>query len=144
MDTAPIETSSADREHLRLLSVFHYVMAAMAGVFALFPIIHLLIGIGILSGKLGQHGNEDPSARMVGGFFVVIALLLIVGGLAYAACLAYAGRCLAQRQGYTFCLVMAGVSCLLVPFGTALGVFTIIVLMRSSVAAEFGKRVTAG
>jgi len=28
------------------------------------------------------------------------------------------------------------------PFGTVLGVFTIIVLMRNSVAAEFGRRGT--
>jgi hypothetical protein len=37
-----------------------------------------------------------------------------------------------------FCLVMGGVECLFMPFGTVLGVFTIIVLMREPVKQLFG------
>jgi hypothetical protein len=36
-----------------------------------------------------------------------------------------------------FCLVMAGIQCIFMPFGTVLGVFTIIVLMRNSVKEAF-------
>ena len=36
-----------------------------------------------------------------------------------------------------YCLVMAGIECLFMPFGTVLGVFTIIVLMRESVKEMF-------
>lgn len=32
-----------------------------------------------------------------------------------------------------FCLIMAGIACLFMPFGTVLGVFTIVVLTRESV-----------
>ncbi len=35
-------------------------------------------------------------------------------------------------------LVMAGIECLFMPFGTALGVFTIIVLIRDDVKTMFG------
>ena len=52
-------------------------------------------------------------------------------------CLALAGRYLLQRTHYTFCLVVAAIACLLMPFGTALGIFTIIVLMRPSVREMF-------
>lgn len=48
-----------------------------------------------------------------------------------------AGRALAQRRRYTFCLVIAGVACMFMPFGTVLGVFTIIVLLRDSVKELF-------
>ena len=48
------------------------------------------------------------------------------------------GRGLAQRKRYMFCLVVACVECLFMPFGTVLGVFTIIVLSRDSVKALFG------
>jgi len=34
---------------------------------------------------------------------------------------------------------MAGVECMFMPFGTVLGVFTIIVLMRPSVKEIFGR-----
>lgn len=36
-----------------------------------------------------------------------------------------------------YCLVMAGIECMFMPFGTVLGVFTIIVLMRESVQKLF-------
>ena len=41
------------------------------------------------------------------------------------------------RRARTFSLVMAGVNCLSVPLGTTLGVFTFIVLLRESVAAQY-------
>jgi hypothetical protein len=34
-----------DEEHLRLLSIFHYVVAGLAALFALFPIFHLILGL---------------------------------------------------------------------------------------------------
>ncbi len=37
-----------------------------------------------------------------------------------------------------FCLIVAGIECLLMPYGTVLGVFTIMVLMRESVKERFG------
>ncbi len=37
-----------------------------------------------------------------------------------------------------FCLVMGGVECILVPFGTVLDVFTIVTLTRRAVKKLFG------
>jgi hypothetical protein len=48
-----------------------------------------------------------------------------------------AGRFLAQRVYYTFCFVVAALECIFVPFGTILGVFTIVVLQRSTVKEMF-------
>jgi len=53
----------------------------------------------------------------------------------------YAGKCINQRKGYTFIFVMACVQCLHMPIGTALGVFTLIVMTRPSVKAVFGQYV---
>jgi disulfide bond formation protein DsbB len=51
--------------------------------------------------------------------------------------MAYAGRCLAQRRRYLLCMVVAGIACIFMPFGTALGVFTLVVLSRPAVKAAF-------
>lgn len=126
-----------DQEHLRLLSIFHYVVAGFAGLFALFPLIHLLIGLALLTGVFEADSGE-PDARFVGTIFVLFATVWIILGLIFAALIAVAGRSLARHEHYTFCLVMAGVSCLFMPFGTVLGVFTIIVLVRESVKQLFG------
>jgi len=47
---------------------------------------------------------------------------------------------LKRRVSYTFCLVVAGIECILMPFGTVLAVFTIVVLMKDSVKALFAAR----
>ncbi len=123
-----------DDEHLRLLALFHYVMAAFTGLFALFPVLHLAVGIGMLSGVLSPG---DADARFVGGLFVGIALVFILGGLGVAALLAWTGRNLAARRRHLACLIVAGLCCALAPFGTVLGVCTLIVLSRPAVKARF-------
>jgi hypothetical protein len=67
----------------------------------------------------------------------VIAGCFILAGWSLAICLLIAGSYLTSRKHYTFCLVIAAISCMLMPFGTVLGVFTIIVLMRPSVKEMF-------
>lgn len=184
-----------DVEHLRLLSIFHYVMAGLTALFACFPVLHLAVGLFMLfapdsmlnqnrdcsnvrgsenvrwseigNGRVGEkehisesgtvsistksgtfpknhsaHGAKDAEGdvmmlRFMGGFFVTIATLIILSGWAMAYCLLLAGRRLKQHRSYTFCLVIAALSCAIVPLGTVLGVFTIIVLMRPSVKTLF-------
>jgi hypothetical protein len=46
---------------------------------------------------------------------------------------AISGWCISKRRARTFSLVIAGIDCIGMPFGTVLGVFTIVVLVRSSV-----------
>ena len=125
-----------DLEHLRLLSIFHYVVAAVTALFACLPFIHFFIGLAMLLGW-GDFGQGDAGSHWPGWILVGVATVLILLGWAYALCLAFAGKALAHRRRYTFCLVMAAISCLFMPFGTVLGVFTLIVLMRPSVKALF-------
>ena len=130
-------TPAQDAEHLRLLSVFHYVVAGVAALFACIPFLHLFMGIAMVSGW-GDMAPEDEFGRAIGWFVIAFAGTFILFGWAFAVCLALAGRALARRRRYIFCLVMAGLACMFMPFGTVLGVFTIIVLMRDSVRELFG------
>ena len=124
-----------DLEHLRLLSIFHYVVAGIVGLFSCLPCLHLAMGIAMLAGAFEDgHGQPPP---IVGLIFVVIAIVMIVLGWAFAFCLYLAGRSLAGRVRYTFCLVMAALATAFMPFGTVLGVFTILVLVRPSVKELF-------
>ena len=126
-----------DGEHLRLLSIFHYVVAGMAGLFALFPIIHLTIGLFLVFAPDKFAGNGQPPPAFLGWFFVIFAAVFIILGWILAALVLTAGRFLAKRKHYTFCLVMAGVECLFMPFGTVLGAFTISLLTREPVKQLF-------
>jgi hypothetical protein len=132
-------TMKQDLDHLKLLSIFHYVAAGMAALVACIPFIHFFMGLALATGALG---DADPEGRPVGIFIMAIAALFIFLGWVFAALVAVAGRSLAQRKRYTYCLVMAGIECIFMPVGTVLGVFTIIVLMRDSVKELFGHRAT--
>jgi hypothetical protein len=133
------DQASEDREHLSLLVVFHYVLGGLSALGACVPIIHLVIGLVFVSGAIpiAEHDPNFPQA--FGWFFVIIALVAIVCGMTLAICILLAGRNLQRRTGYTFCFVVACIQCVMFPFGTALGVFTIIVLNRPTVKNLFGK-----
>ena len=129
-----------DEEYLRLLSVFHYVVAGLAGLFALFPIFHLAMGLFLILAPDKFAGQGQPPPAFIGWFFVAFAGVFIALGCTLAAFVLTAGRFLARRKHYVFCLVVAGMECLFVPFGTVLGTFTIIVLMRQPVKQLFTAR----
>ena len=67
-----------DREHLKLLSIFHYVVAGITALMGCIPIIHLTMGIFLVSGKLEQQVKNNPVAandlkpEFIGYFFIGI------------------------------------------------------------------------
>jgi hypothetical protein len=61
-----------------------------------------------------------------------------------AICIFITGRSIAHRKHYWFSFVIACIECIFMPFGTVLGVFTIIVLARESVKRLFLGDVPAG
>jgi hypothetical protein len=126
-----------DEQHLKLLSIFHYIVGGIFALFSLFPIFHLVFGIVmIVSPDTVESGGEGPPA-FIGWLFALIGGTIILIGLVFALCVILAGRFLSLRKHYTYCFVVACIQCLFVPFGTALGVFTIIVLSRESVKQIF-------
>ena len=127
-----------DEEHVRLLSIFHYVVGGLAGLFALFPIIHLVIGLVMIFASDKFAGKGDPPPAFLGWFLVIFAAMFITLGWILAGFILTTGRFLAHRKHYMFCLVMAAIECIFMPFGTVLGVFTIMVLMREPVKQLFG------
>ena len=126
-----------DLEHLKLLSIFHYVVSGLAALFACIPMIHLMIGLVLLfaPNSFGSASQQPPA--FVGLFFVTIALVLILAGWTFAVFVLFTGRFLAQRTHYMFCFIMACVECVFMPFGTVLGAFTLLVLLRPSVKSSF-------
>jgi hypothetical protein len=129
-----------DNEHLKLLSIFHYVMGGISAVFACIPIIHVGIGVlFIVAPHVFGHGKDQPPA-FVGWLLVVLGGFIIVLGWTFAALVLFAGRCIARRRHYTYCFVIACIECLSMPFGTVLGVFTILVLSRAAVREQFNLR----
>ena len=127
-----------DEEHLRLLRLGYYISAGITAAFACIPVIHLLLGITfIISGDTFEMSGGDAPPAFFGWFFVVIALFFILSGWLFALLQFFTARYINQRRHYTYCFVIACVSCLIMPYGTILGVLTIIVFQRQSVKSMF-------
>ena len=126
-----------DAQNLKLLSIFHYVVGGITAAVGCFPIIHLAIGIAVLSGRFSPKSGAPAADALMGWLFTGIAGTMIVAMWSLAIVIVCAGRFLQKRRRRTFCLVVAGLECMLMPFGTVLGVFTILVLMRPSVCRLF-------
>jgi len=124
-----------DEQQLDLLAIFHYIVAGITAFFSCIPIIHVAVGIAMIFGGLDEGKNPPPA--FVGWLFVALGSVFILMGWTLAVCIFIAGRCLKRRRRRMFCLVMAGIECMQMPFGTVLGVFAIIVLMRESVQKLF-------
>jgi hypothetical protein len=128
-----------DKEHLRLLAIFHYVVAGLAALFSFFPLLYTTVGaIFIFAARHGTpKPGEEPPPEFIGWILAIVGSLLFLLGVAIAICILIAGRSLAKPTRYWFALVVACIECLFIPFGTILGVFTIVVLSRESVKALF-------
>ena len=128
-----------DKEHLHLLAIFHYVVAGLGALCSFFPLLYTTVGAIFIFAA--RHGTAKPGEELppefLGWIFAVVGALLFVIGIVMAICILIAGRSLALRKRYTFALVIACIECLFVPFGTILGVFTIVALSRGSVKALF-------
>jgi hypothetical protein len=129
--------NASTAEHLRLLSIFHYVLAGVGALFSLLPGVYMAIGFAMVSGVFEGGAKYRGPPPQLGWIFVAVGAVMMALALGYVVLVAVAGRFLARRRSWTYCMVVAGLSCAFFPFGTALGVFTIITLSRPEVKAEF-------
>jgi hypothetical protein len=139
MENGP-PAASQDLEHLKLLQIFHYVVAGITFLCFSFPLFHVVFGILIATGGMGgshEGLRGGPPPAVFGMLFAAVGCAIVAFGWTLAVLMIAAGRCIAKRRRHTFCVIVAGLSCLLMPFGTVLGVFTLIVLMKPQVKALF-------
>lgn len=151
------------RERLRLLAIGHYVYGAM-GLFML-PFFIPFFGMMMFMASIpeeqwnrqsqpapqGEEVNVEatPSPSPTAAsknqapprwFFMIFFGMfgaIFVALVALSALTAYAGRCIQKRKRKSLVFVVAGLNCLFVPYGTLLGVSTILVLSSPEGQAEF-------
>ncbi len=134
--TAPSDTD--DEQHLRLLAIFHYVVGGLTALFACLPLIHVALGLMMLYAPQSMSNKPgDAPPAFVGWLFVGMGGGMFLAGLAVATCIVLAGRFIARRRRYWFVFVLGCFQCAMFPFGTVLGVFTIVVLSRETVKKLF-------
>ncbi len=132
------EANPEDKSHLDSLSIAHYVVGAIGILFACFPLIHMFLGLAFITGADNFMKQGDAPPDMFGWLFFLMGLVFFLAGQAMAISIIVSGRYLKQRRNYMFTFIVACINCVFFPFGTVLGVFTIIVLSRDSVKKLYG------
>ena len=134
-----------DSEHLTLLSIFHFIMAG----FALFGIVFLVFHYFVMSAFMSpefwksQKGGQPPPPQILTILTVIYVLggiVLVLGGMLNLLSAIY----LRRRAHRLFSMVIGGLNCVHVPLGTALGIFTIVVLSRDSVRQTYAGHSVTG
>lgn len=141
MDTPPLlfrDQGKIDNEHLRILVICHYVGAGLS-----------LLGLGFIAAHYAMmkmfFSNPQMWEHMKGGpppaeFFALFKWFYVVGAVflvTYAVLNLVSAASIKSRRRRVFSIVVAGLNCLHMPLGTALGVFTLIVLLRDSVRERY-------
>lgn len=123
-----------DESHLKLLSIFYYVCAALGALTLL-----MVAGLGTLVFATVGRDGQDSTAFGGGDVAVLVVILLLSAALSLAGAVLQfmTAQRLRQRRGRGLCQFTAAITCLSFPLGTALGVFTFIVLARPQVRAAF-------
>ena len=129
--------NAIDNDHLKLLSIFHYIQGGFTALFAFLPLMYAFMGglIFFIEPSLEDSAEQVPQA--IGWFLIAFGVLASLFIALIAALRIYAGRSISQRRKYVICLIIAGFNCFCMPYGTALGVCTFMVLMRPTVKKQF-------
>ncbi len=133
-----VRQSVIDEEHLKLLSLGYMISAGISAAFSLFGLMYAFMGamFGAIA-RMPASPKGEPPPPFVGWLFMGFGLAFFVALIAFALLKYKVAMSIKRRQSRTFCLVLAAISCLEMPYGTVLGVFTFIVLGRDSVARQF-------
>jgi hypothetical protein len=155
------ESNAEDREHLSALSIGHFILAGVSLLGAA-PILFygaagakvleefgsdLSMAMGDLPTQSGSNplaGSPDAMLHDLGTLLTAAVVSFIAVSVLAAVHLVLVGVLMRRRRWWTFCYLTGWGECLMFPFGTILGIFTIIVLGRPSVKRLFGMDGAAG
>ena len=117
-------------DHVKIIGILWIVFGALSLIGAIFMFM-LLTGISFIPDlDAPASGILRFVGIFVGSFLAVMGLPKIIGGV---------GLLKGEEWGRILTLIVSFLSLLNVPFGTALGIYSIVILMNKETAAQFQK-----
>jgi succinate dehydrogenase/fumarate reductase cytochrome b subunit len=130
-----------DNEHLKLLSIFHYISGGITLAFALFMGAYFFLIFYLFSSAEFQKGiNPEFNNNLPEAFFTImmtIFMIIFILGLLFGIGQIVSGRLMKLRQVRWFSFAVGIINLLNFPYGTILGIFTIMVLERDSIRKQY-------
>jgi hypothetical protein len=142
MPTQEERQAIVDDEHLKLLSIAYLIAGATNACFSLFGLFYMFMGLVFSTAmtKFPSQAGQPQPPEFMGWFFGLFGAAFFIAMATLATLKFLAAHRLKARRSRTLCMVAAGLTCFEIPYGTALGVWTLLVLSRPSVARLFEPR----
>ena len=119
-------------EHVHVLAILWFVDGALF----LLPALAMAVLAAVVTAPLAWHGANNLIAFVVApGLFVGLCVIFLVS--AALRFIAGWGLLKMERWGRVFALVMSFLNLIHIPFGTALGVYTLFVLLPDAAGDEY-------
>ena len=118
-------------EHVQVLAILWFVDGALL----LLPAFVMAALAAVVSAPMAWHGANNIAFVLAPGLFVGLCVIFLVS--ATLRFIAGWGLLKMEPWGRVFALVMAFFSLIHVPFGTALGVYTLFVLLPDAAGDEY-------
>jgi hypothetical protein len=128
---------------IRILAISYFIFATGITYLSILPFPVLGTGIALFREGIQSGKPLPPTAfNLIIAFgmsfmTLVLPIVALILGWLLAYNIAKLGYWLLKQQRYSFCVKMAGISILLIPIGTVLGILTQVVLTRASVKELF-------
>ena len=137
MDIDAIKRRVLDEEHLRLLAIGHYISGAISvGLSLLFgvqlSVMHALMG-GVLGPATSRAGELPIPPDQVMSIVTSVFAFLVTLGIIFGALQLLSGWFMKKRRYRLFSFIVALPNLVFFPYGTLLGILTLMVLSRDTV-----------
>jgi hypothetical protein len=131
----PEDEARKNREQLSILATFHVVIGILGGMSAGIVVVQY-VAVKQFFASFVSIGNSavEEGMGLFGLFFAFIPVALAAVGFACVV----SGFLLKSYRGRLYSQCVAGLLCFAFPFGTILGVMTLIALSRPSVVRLYG------
>ncbi len=125
------EARSRLASHVHLLGIFWIIIGVLTAIGALF-----LLGLGSLAGAFMRAPDVPMQARMIAPI-MFWSLGIFTAAIAVVGFIAGFGLLKVRPWARVLAIVLGFISLLNAPFGTALGVYTLVILLPSTAAEEY-------
>jgi hypothetical protein len=129
------ERTRGDR--LAVLANAHWVLAGLVFIAASVPAFYASLGLDLVFNAAAPHSTRAATGWRI----LVTGLAWVLAAFAYVLLLITSARAIRLRRRYKLVVATNVLSLLFVPFGTALGLVTLVALRDEEILLAFGQPV---
>jgi len=130
------EVRKQDSDLLSIVSIFHFVLGGFQMMISLAGFVYIVMGVLMATGAMDSAKGEAPPPEL-GWVFVGIGIVFVLIFITIGLFTIKTGINMRRRQRRTLCIVIDAILCLMVPFGTIVGIFGLVLLTRPEISDEF-------